>query len=121
MIRYEIKGRRYYKDGNSILKEQALKELTSSQFSKLLTNGKCNIRKPKIKLGVMTKRDLKLIEKVRDKYIAVSMSYVHKGLKYELWKKNPKGYNNFVCYIDDLSPSTIDNAILNHIKNFKNN
>ena len=47
------------------------------------------------------------------------MTYINLGLKYELWRKNPKGYSNFVCYLDNLDQVTIDLAILNDVKEQK--
>lgn len=119
MVRYEFRDKKYYKNGKHITKKQALQELKSSQMQKLLANGKYGVRESKNEPELISKKDLKLIEKVRCNYRTASMTYINLGLKYELWRKNPKGYSNFVCYLDNLDQVTIDLAILNDVKEQK--
>lgn len=119
MIRYEFVDRKYYKNGKHITKKQALQELKPYQLNKLLKVGKCGVREPKNESITMSKKDIKLVEKVRALYKTDSNSYPKLGLKYELWKRNPKGYWNFISYLDNLDQLTIDYAILMDLNNQK--
>lgn len=76
-------------------------------------------RKPRIS------REQKLLNTYRDMYIAQETKYKGKnGLEYkkELWRKNKRyGYSNFVTYLANLEEETINKAILEDIKTWKDN
>ncbi len=66
---------------------------------------------------VFTKKELKTIKSKRPLYKTKEGWYTKTGYIKELWKHNEKyGYDNFICYLDNLSDITIGKAILKHIQ-----
>jgi len=61
-------------------------------------------------------KDKKLLLEHKNKYIIKEIPYPT-GTKLELWKKNPRGFYNVICYLN--SKSEMDDAILNDIKKRK--
>lgn len=59
-------------------------------------------------------KDEKLLEANKDKYVIKEVKY-GTDTKIELWRKNPKGFYNVICYIN--SKEEADEAILKDIKN----
>lgn len=59
-------------------------------------------------------KDQKLLEANKDKYVVKEEKYGSK-IRLELWRKNPKGFYNVVCYIN--SKEEANEAILKDIKN----
>lgn len=59
--------------------------------------------------------DDKLLNKYREDYKVGHTKYKD-GIRTELWRKNPKGFYNFVCYLNDSDQAIIDRAILNDLK-----
>lgn len=67
----------------------------------------------------LTAKEKRILNKVRNDYKVFTRHYVYQNeVRLELERKNKqKGFYNFVCYLDDMLPETIDNAILQDYKN----
>lgn len=121
---YEYKNGKYYKDKNEISEQQALNELVKYQYSKLKTNGICNVRLRDLDAPKSFNKDNVKYYDIKEKSILKANRQLYKteaskkynGEKFELWKKNKKyGYYNFICYIDNEDEDTINDAILKDI------
>ena len=132
IITYEIKNKKYFKDGTQITKKQVKLELTVQKFNRLVKNNICNVRvkdntfKPevnedRISPNKHTKLKLKRVNnadfaRLKSTYKVDVTNHPKFGVRYELWHLNEYyGYYNFVKYLEDNLPSTIDNAILEDI------
>ncbi len=67
------------------------------QFENLTKNGKVNVRSI---VGEETKNAVK--KAFKSKYI-YKVDFDKRRMQHELWRKNPKGYYNFVTYFDNLN------------------
>lgn len=140
MIIYEIRENRYYKNNKRVSKKSVLSELKKYQIDKLNQNKICKVREIKEQVNKqqethldskidkvvdknvkhkLKQRELKILEKVRNEYRTDQTIYRTLGLKYELWRKNPKGYYNFARYLDSLDEDHINEAILADVKEQK--
>lgn len=140
MIIYEIRKNKYYKNNKCVSKKSVLSELKNYQINKLNQNKICRVREVKEQLvkqqgtyqdskidkvidknvkPKLKQRELKILEKVKNDYRTSQTIYRTLGLKYELWRKNPKGYYNFARYLDSLDENHINEAILADVKEQK--
>lgn len=140
MIIYEIRKNKYYKNNKCVSKKSVLSELKNYQINKLNQNKICRVREVKEQLvkqqetyqvskidkvidknvkPKLKQRELKILEKVKNDYRTSQTTYRTLGLKYELWRKNPKGYYNFARYLDSLDENHINEAILADVKEQK--
>lgn len=67
----------------------------------------------------LTAKEKRILNKIRNDYKVFTRHYVYQNeVRLELERKNKqKGFYNFVCYLDDMLPETIDTAILQDYKN----
>lgn len=67
----------------------------------------------------LTAKEKRILNKIRNDYKVFTRHYVYQNeVRLELERKNKqKGFYNFVCYLDDVLPETVDNAILQDYKN----
>jgi len=138
MTIYEIRDdKKYYKNNKHVSKKSVLEALKPYQLAKLNENKICKVRDKqeqlvsqqktyqdsikqpninKFTVNELKPRELKIIEKVKSKYKVERIFYIRKGYQDELWRKNPKGYWNFVCILSNTLELTVNKAILEDIK-----
>ena len=123
ILHFTFSDSRYYREGVEVTEFDVKKILNKAQYKHLVKTGKVNIRHAddSNKSSVVPKRtrksaDEKLLAKVRKSYRVETVDY-RTGPRVELWRKNPKGFYNIVCYIN--SGDNVDELIIKDAKNLK--
>lgn len=131
IITYEIKNKKYFKDGKEVSKNDILKELKKYQIDKLNLTGKCNVTIGRIispncsvKNKIANKESIEFKgEQQSLKHFTYSRNEFSVDIinsKICLYKLNKKyGYYNFIMYLDSLEISEIQKSINQYLSNNK--